>query len=127
MTPATVGWSALFGTIDLRFDIARRRPMVRHVGGSDPDTDALRVIVIVVVVFVIPVPIPVTEGNQRASWFATARKLPGPRTDTDPDRLSVCPCPCFRALPFSRTWASAAPVAVCERRSRRRLQAMLAA
>ncbi|MEW5980887.1 MAG: hypothetical protein AB1806_00795 [Acidobacteriota bacterium] len=43
-----------------------RRPLVRHVGGSHPDTDALRVVVSVVV-FVIPVPITASEGDQRAS------------------------------------------------------------
>jgi hypothetical protein len=39
------------------------------------------------------------EGDQRASWFATARKWPCPRTDTD-SNLVFCP---FRRLPFPRT------------------------
>jgi hypothetical protein len=69
--------------------------MVRHVGGSGPETDALSV-------FALIRHRHRAEGGTRASWFATARMWPGPRTDTITNRsipVSVPPERSFEGCP----------------------------
>jgi len=54
----------------------------------------------------------VSEGDHRASWFATARQLPGPRADTDANSVSFVSSfgfPSTERCRLSRAQRAAAP------------------